>query len=165
MMSHSYAIVVICIKIIYYSYDAGFLLFLAHIWMRIVGWIHGWLFKITLLETWWWWVLTYMMIGCFICWLMILGSCSSGWLWCFSHMIQCEWFFIYRILFKRMSWYGNTLMIHALIQVAGLVANDRCYGADHTMLLLMFIMILFRCLVFVINIISFDVNVISRLMM
>jgi len=43
-------------------------------------------------------------------------------------------------------------MIHALIQVAGLVANDRCYGADHTMLLLMFIMILFRCLVFVINI-------------
>ena len=40
-------------------------------------------------------------------------------------------------------------MIHALIQVAGLVADDRCYGADHTMLLLMFIMILFRCLVFV----------------
>ena len=23
-------------------------------------------------------------------------------------------------------------MIHALIQVAGLVAVDRCYGADHT---------------------------------
>jgi len=43
-------------------------------------------------------------------------------------------------------------MIHALIQVAGLVADDRYYGADHTMLLLMFIMILFRCLVFVINI-------------
>ena len=65
-MSHSYAVVVICIKIIYYSYDAGFLLFLEHIWMRIVGWIHGWLFKVALLETWWWWVLTYMMIGCFV---------------------------------------------------------------------------------------------------
>jgi len=43
-------------------------------------------------------------------------------------------------------------MIHALIQVAGLVAVDRCYGVDHTVLLLMFIMILFRCLVFVINV-------------
>ena len=43
-------------------------------------------------------------------------------------------------------------MIHALIQVAGLVAVDRYYEADHTMLLLMFIMILFKCLVFVINV-------------
>ena len=34
-------------------------------------------------------------------------------------------------------------MIHALIQVAG----DICYGADHTVSLLMFIMILFRCLI------------------
>ena len=66
MMSHSYVVVVIWIKIVYYSYDAGFLLFLAHIWMRIVGWIHGWLFKVALLEIWWWWVLTYMMIGCFV---------------------------------------------------------------------------------------------------
>jgi len=37
-----------------------------HIWMRIVGWIHGWLFKVALLE--------------------ILSSCRSGWLWCFSHI-------------------------------------------------------------------------------
>ena len=79
MMSHSYAIVVIRIKIIYYSYDAGFLFFLAHIWMRIVGWIHGWLFKVTLLETWWWWVLTYMMIGCFICWLMQIFPNDDTW--------------------------------------------------------------------------------------
>ena len=43
-------------------------------------------------------------------------------------------------------------MIHALTQDAGLVADDRCYGADHTILLLMFIMILFRCLVFIINV-------------
>ena len=78
--------------------------------------------------------------------LMILGPCRSGWLWCFSHMI--EWFRIYRILFKRMSWYRHTLMIHALIQVVG----DRCYGADHSVSLLMFIMILFRCLVSVINV-------------
>jgi len=40
--------------------------------------------------------------------LMILGPCRSGWLWCFSHMI--EWFYI---LCKRMSWWGHTLMIHA----------------------------------------------------
>ena len=73
--------------------------------------------------------------------LMILGPCRSGWLWCFSHMI--EWFCIYRILFKRMSRYG-----HTLIQVAG----DRCYGANHTVSLLMFIMILFRCLVSIINV-------------
>ena len=37
---------------------------------------------------------------------------------------------------------------YALIQVAG----DRCYGEDHTVSLLMFIMILFRCLVSVINV-------------
>ena len=79
MMSHSYAVVVICIKIICYSYDAGFLLFLAHIWMRIVGWIHGWLFNVALLETWWWWVLTYMMIGCFICWLMQIFPIDGTW--------------------------------------------------------------------------------------
>ena len=70
--------------------------------------------------------------------LMILGPRRSGWLWCFSHMI--EWLYI---LCKRMSWCGHILMIHALIQVAG----DICYGADHTVSLLMFIMILFRCLI------------------
>ena len=75
--------------------------------------------------------------------LLILVPCRSGWLWCFSHII--EWFYI---LCKRMSWYGHTLMIHALIQVAG----DRCYGADHTVSLLMFIMNLFSCLVSVINV-------------
>ena len=70
--------------------------------------------------------------------LMILGPRRSGWLWCFSHMI--EWLYI---ICKRMSWCGHILMIHALIQVAG----DICYGADHTVSLLMFIMILFRCLI------------------
>ena len=43
-------------------------------------------------------------------------------------------------------------MIHALIQVVGLVTIDRCYGSDHTVSLLMFIMILFGCLVSVINV-------------
>ena len=43
-------------------------------------------------------------------------------------------------------------MILALIQVAGLVVVDICYGADHTVSLLMFIMILFRCLVSIINV-------------
>jgi len=43
-------------------------------------------------------------------------------------------------------------MIHALMQVASLVAVDRFYGADHTVLLLMVIMISFRCLVSVINV-------------
>ena len=153
------------------QYDAGFLLFLAHIWMRIVGWIHGWLFKVTLLETWCWWVLTYMMIGCFICWLMQIFPIDDTWfmqIWMAMVFLTYDrmWMILYiQNFFKRMSWYGHTLMIHALIQVSSLVANDRCYGAEHTMLLLMFIMILFRCLVFVINIISFDVNVISRLMM
>ena len=61
----------------------------------------------------WWWVLTYMMIGCFVhilidadlpyWWYLV-----HAWLWHFSHMI--EWFYI---LYKRMSWWGHTLMIHA----------------------------------------------------
>ena len=65
--------------------------------------------------------------------LMIHGPCRSGWLWCFSLMI--EWLYA--------KGCGHILMIHALIQVA----DDICYGADHTMLLLMFIMTLFRCLI------------------
>ena len=71
-MSHPYVVVVIC------SYDARFLLFLAHIWIRSVGWIHGWLFKVTLLET-WWWVLSYIMIGCFICWMMQIFKIDDTW--------------------------------------------------------------------------------------
>ena len=57
-----------------------------------------------------------------------------------SH-IECE------ILLMR-----TYLGIHALIQVVGLVTIDRCYGSDHTVSLLMFIMILFGCLVSVINV-------------
>lgn len=79
------------------------------------------------------------------CRLMILVSCK---IWMAMVFLTYDRI----ILFKRMSWYGHTLMIHALIQVVGLVADDSCYGADYTMLLLMFIMILFRCLVFVINV-------------
>jgi len=32
----------------------------------------------------------HMLIDADIPKLMILGSCRSGWLWCFSHMIECE---------------------------------------------------------------------------
>ena len=73
-------------------------------------------------------------------WYLVLADLDG---YVVSHIwIECEWF----------CWYRHTLMIHALTQDAGLVADDRCYGADHTILLLMFIMILFRCLVFVINV-------------
>ena len=41
MMSHSYAGVIIFIKIIYYSYDARFLLFLAH--MDEDCWLDTWM--------------------------------------------------------------------------------------------------------------------------
>jgi len=43
-------------------------------------------------------------------------------------------------------------MFLALMQVAGLVTVDRYYEEDHIVLLLMFIMILFRFLVSLINV-------------
>ena len=130
MMSLSYDVVTICIKIIYCR------LFLAQMdedcrldtWMIIQSCIvedmmmmSSYLYDDRLFRTYadipkWW----------------------SWWLWCFSHRM---W---------KFYWCGHTLMIHALMQVAGLVVVDRYYEADHTMLLL--IMILFRCLVFVINV-------------
>ena len=58
------------------------------------------------------------------------------------------WVAMVFLTYDRMTLYSMQkdeliLMIHALIQVAG----DICYGADHTVSLLMFIMILFRCLI------------------
>jgi len=143
MISHSYAVFIICIKIIYYSYDARFLLFLAHIWMRIVGWmfIQSCIVGDMMMMS------SYLYDDTYVDWckysqLMILSSCRSGWLWCFSHMIEWE--------FYSKEWV-NADIPWWFMQVVGLVAVDRWYGADHSVLLLMFILILFMCLVSVMN--------------
>ena len=97
---HLHVVITICIKIIYCRIVLGTYMdedCWLNTWMIIQSCINGdmlmirsYLYNDRLFRTYVDW--------CRYSQLMILGPCRSGWLWCFSHMI--EWFYI---LCKRMS--------------------------------------------------------------
>lgn len=99
MMSLSHVVIIICIKIIYFRIVLG-------TYMDEDCWMDTWMIIQRCIDD-------DRLFRAYVDWcrsslLMILGPYRSGWLWCFSHMI--EWFYI---ICKRMSWCGHTLMIHA----------------------------------------------------